>query len=115
MGPGHGRLRDASGRVGAGTTKGGDMPICRIVETGATPEQYDQVTARLGIGDRPPPGAQLHVAVVTDNGTIRVLEVWDSRDEAEQFTERVRGAREEVGMTDQPSIAYMDVHRVLQA
>jgi hypothetical protein len=91
------------------------MAICRIVETGATPEQYDQVSERLGIGDSPPPGAQFHVAAVGDGGTIRVLEVWDSRNEAEQFGDRVRAARGEVGLTGQPSIAYMDVHRLLKA
>jgi hypothetical protein len=36
--------------------------------------------------------------------------VWDSREEAERFTERVRAAREEVGVPGPPSIAYMDVH-----
>jgi hypothetical protein len=91
------------------------MSICRVIETGATPEQYDQVTERLGIGDSPPPGARFHLAAVADDGTIRVLEAWDSRDQAEQFTERVRAAREEVGVTGQPSITYMDVHRFLQA
>jgi hypothetical protein len=89
-----------------------DMAICRMIETGARPEQYDQVTERLGIGDSPPPGAQLHVAALADDGTIRVVEVWDSRDQAEQFTERVRSARQEVGVTGQPSIAYLDVHAV---
>ncbi|HEV3283505.1 MAG TPA: hypothetical protein VG010_04820 [Solirubrobacteraceae bacterium] len=86
------------------------MAVCRIIETRAIPAQYDQVTELLGIGDGPPPGAQLHVAAVADDGTIRVLEVWDSREEAERFTERVRAAREEVGVPGPPSIAYMDVH-----
>ena len=42
------------------------MSICRIVETGATPEQYDQVTERLGVGESPPPGAELHLAALAD-------------------------------------------------
>jgi hypothetical protein len=91
------------------------MAICRIIETGATPEQYDQVSERLGIGDSTPPGAQVHVAALGDGGTIRIVEVWDSRDQAEQFTERIRAAREEVGVTAPPSITYMDVHRFAQA
>lgn len=89
------------------------MAICRIIETGAIPEQYDQVTERLGIGDSPPPGGQLHIAALGDDGKIRVLEVWDSRDEAEQFSERVRAARAEVGVEGQPSITYFDVHNLL--
>ncbi len=91
------------------------MAICRIIQTGAKPEQYDQVTERLGIGESPPPGAELHIAAVADDGTVRVIEVWGSRDEAERFTERVRAAREEVGVSGQPSITYMDVHRLLRA
>lgn len=91
------------------------MAVCRIIETGATPEQYEQVSERLGIGDSTPPGAQLHVAAVGDDGKIRVLEVWDSRDQAEAFTGRVRAAREELGVTTQPPITYMDVHRLLLA
>jgi hypothetical protein len=91
------------------------MAICRIIETGATPEQYDQVTERLGIGDSPPAGAQLHAAAIAGDGKIRVLEVWDSRDQAEQFTERVIAARQEAGVTQQPSITYMEVHNLLQA
>ncbi|TMK41411.1 MAG: hypothetical protein E6G56_04150 [Actinobacteria bacterium] len=86
------------------------MAICRVIETGASPEQYDEVSERLGLGESAPPGAQLHIGAVGDDGKIRVVEVWDSRDEAEQFTERVRAAREEVGVGGQPSITYMDVH-----
>jgi hypothetical protein len=73
------------------------------------------VTERLGLGDSPPPGAQFHLAGLAESGKIRILELWDSRDQAEQFTERVRAAREEVGVTGQPSITYMDVHRLLRA
>lgn len=91
------------------------MAICRIIETGATPEQYDRVSEHIGVGDDPPPGAQFHVAAVTDDGTIRVLEVWDSRDQAEQFTERILAGRAELGVTGQPSITYMDVHNLLTA
>jgi hypothetical protein len=91
------------------------MAICRIIQTGATPEQYDQVTERLGTGESPPPGADLHIAAVAEDGTVRVIEVWGSRDAAEQFTERVRRARAEVGVSGQPSITYMDVHRLLRA
>jgi hypothetical protein len=91
------------------------MSVCRIIDTAATPEQYDQVTERLGLGDSPPPGAQFHVAAIADDGTIRVLEVWDSHDQAEQFTEKVRAARENVGVTGPPTITYMDVHRFARA
>ncbi len=89
------------------------MAICRIIQTGATPEQYDQVSERIGMGDSPPPGAQFHVAALAEDGTIRVLEIWDSREQAEQFTERVLAGRAELGVTTEPSMTYLDVHRLL--
>jgi hypothetical protein len=91
------------------------MAICRIIETGATPEQYDQVSERLEMGDGAPSGAEIHVAALGEDGTIRILELWDSREQADQFTDRVRAAREEVGMSAPPSITYMDVHKVRRA
>ena len=33
------------------------MAICRIIETGATPQQYDQVRSKLGVEDNPPQAA----------------------------------------------------------
>ena len=32
------------------------MAICRIMDTGATPEQHEAMRAALGVGDEPPPG-----------------------------------------------------------
>lgn len=91
------------------------MAICRIIETGATPQQYDRVSERIGMGDDPPPGSQLHLAGVAEDGTVRVIEIWDSREQAELFTERIRAARAELGVTGQPTITYMDVHSLRRA
>ena len=89
------------------------MAICRIIETGRTPEEYDQLRAKLGIGDGPPPGATLHIAARGDDGRIRVIEVWDSRENAEEFGQRVRAAREEAGFgAEMPPITYFDVHNL---
>lgn len=91
------------------------MAISRIVETGATPEQYDQVRSRLGVGDSPPPGASLHIAALGEDGKIRVIEVWDSREQAEEFGEKVRAVRQEIGVEGQPDIHYFEVHNLQQA
>jgi alkanesulfonate monooxygenase SsuD/methylene tetrahydromethanopterin reductase-like flavin-dependent oxidoreductase (luciferase family) len=92
------------------------MAICRIIETGATPEQYDRVSESLGVGDSPPPGASLHVAARSDDGTIRIVEVWDSRQQAEEFGEKVRAARQAAGADgNEPTITYLEVHKVIQA
>jgi hypothetical protein len=91
------------------------MAICRMIETGATPEQYDQVRSRLGTGDSPPPGASLHIGALGEDGKIRVIEVWDSREQAEEFGEKVRGIRQELGFEGQPEIQYFEVHNLTQA
>lgn len=95
--------------------KEGYVAIARIVETRITPEEYEQMRERLGIGDTPPPGGQFHVAALGENGKIRIVEVWDSRDEAEAWQEKVASARNEAGFGDSPPmIEYMEVHRVVQ-
>jgi hypothetical protein len=93
------------------------MAICRIVDTGATPEQYDQVRAQVSAGDSPPPGSQLHLAARGEDGNIRVIDVWDTREQAEAFTEKVRAAREELGIgrSSPPQITYLEVHRLTTA
>jgi hypothetical protein len=91
------------------------VAICRIIETGRTPEEYDQVRQKVGIGQSPPPGATLHIAARGDDGKIRVIEVWDSREEAEAFGEKVMAAREELGFGGgRPPLTYLELHSLLQ-
>ena len=91
------------------------MAIARIIETGITTEEYDQMRERLGIGDSPPAGGVFHVAAVGDGGKIRVIEVWDSREEAEAWGEKVNAEREKAGIGGgPPSIEYLDVHSVVK-
>jgi hypothetical protein len=91
------------------------MAICRIIETGATPEQYQQVREHLGVTENPPPGGQLHIAAKADDGTIRVIEVWDSREEAETFSARVMAARKMlgVGQAGPPPMEYLQLHTLM--
>jgi hypothetical protein len=91
------------------------MAICRIIETGRTPEEYDQVREKVGIGDTPPAGGKLHIAARGDDGKIRVIEVWDSREEAEAFGQTVMAARQELGFGgERPPMTYLEVHKLLQ-
>jgi hypothetical protein len=95
--------------------KEGYVAIARIVETRITPEEYEQMRERLGMGDAPPPGGQFHVAALGEDGKIRIVEVWDSREEAEAWAEKVAAARNEAGFGGgPPMIEYLDVHRVVQ-
>ena len=93
------------------------MTICRIIETGATPEQYEQVRSKLGVDESPPPGGLIHIAAKGENGTIRVIEVWETRDQAEEWGDKVRATREELGIggTTPPQITFLEVQRVMTA
>jgi hypothetical protein len=92
-----------------------EMATARFVETGITPDEYDQMRETLGIGDTPPAGGVFHAAAIGEDGKIRVFEVWDSREQAEAWGEKVMAARTEAGFGDgPPSIEYLDVHRVVQ-
>ena len=91
------------------------MAICRIIETGRTPEEYDQIRTKVGDDDSPPPGATLHIAARGEDGKIRVIEVWDSREQAEEFGKKVTAAREEAGFGgDTPPITYFELHKLVQ-
>ncbi len=91
------------------------MATARIVETRITPEEYDQMRERLGVDDTPPPGGLVHVAALGDDGKMRVFEVWDSREQAEAWGEKVRAARTQAGFGDgPPTIEYLEVHSIVQ-
>ena len=63
------------------------MATARFVQTGITPDEYDQMREKLGVGDAPPAGGVFHAAAVGEDGKIRVFEVWDSREQAEAWGE----------------------------
>ncbi len=92
------------------------MPICRVNKTGVTPDQYEQLRSHLGIDDTPPPGGLIHIAAKGDDGTIRIVEVWEAREHAEAWGEKVRAARQELGIEGAPpQITYFEVQRVITA
>ena len=91
------------------------MAIARIIETRITPDEYDQMRERLGMGDTPPPGGAFHVAALGEDGKVRIVEVWDSREQAEAWGEKVAAARKEAGFGDGPPvIEYLEVHNIVQ-
>jgi hypothetical protein len=84
--------------------------VCRIVKTNATPEEYDSIFEKVSTGAPSTAGRTLHVAAVGEDGKIHVIEVWESRSEAEAFGEAVRAAREELGIAEPASMSLLDVH-----
>ena len=91
------------------------VATARFVKTGITPGEYDVMREKLGVGDTPPAGGVFHAAAVGEDGKIRVFEVWDSREQAEAWGEKVMAVRMEAGFGDgPPSIEYLEVHRIVQ-
>ena len=82
--------------------------ICRIYDVpGATVEQYDQVSDKLG-SDKPD-GVHAHIAGASDGG-IRVIEVWDSTDHIDRYMQSgLAEAMQEAGIP-QPTITDFEVH-----
>jgi hypothetical protein len=93
------------------------MAVCRIIETGSSPEEYEQVRARLGVdaGESPPSGALVHIAAIGEDGKVSIIEVWETQGQAEEWGEKVRATRQELGIGDSspPAITYLDAHRVM--
>jgi len=86
------------------------MAVCRIVETNATPEEYDSIFEKVSTIGATTASRTLHIAAVGDDGKIRVIEVWDSRSDAEAFGEAVRNAREDLGIAEPASMSLLEVH-----
>jgi hypothetical protein len=64
---------------------------------GVGAEQYDAVNQKLNVQGDPPGGLVAHFAGQGPNGRWRIVEVWDSRDQFDQFNrERLTPAIEEI-------------------
>ena len=92
------------------------MAIGVILEfPGATLEQYDQVIEKMGLspGGPTPPGALFHWVTATEDG-IRVIDVWETREQFDQFAqEQIGPYTQEVGIPGPPKASYHEVHNHL--
>jgi hypothetical protein len=79
---------------------------------GVTKDQYNQVMRILDLDKTPPAGGIIHVAGFTD-GTLHVLDVWESQAAFERFQkDRLVGAVLKAGITSPPKVKYFPVHNV---
>ena len=79
---------------------------------GVTPDQYEAARAKVRWEEDVPQGAQFHVAGF-DGGALRVLDIWDSREDFERFVEqRLMPGVREVGIEGDPDVLYYPVHAV---
>jgi hypothetical protein len=91
------------------------MAVLISMEFPATTDQYDQVNE--AIGEEPPDGLMVHTATDMD-GTMRIVDVWESADKFAAFGERLGPAVEAVlgagGPGPQPEIQELhnlEVHQ----
>ena len=72
-------------------------------------EGYDAVREKLGL--EKPAGGIFHVAGPSPNGGWRVIEVWESEEDAKRFVkERLMPAFEAVGTAPPPPPQFWPVH-----
>jgi hypothetical protein len=84
---------------------------------GATLDQYEQVIAKMGFthGGKGAPSSLFHWVAATPDG-IRVVDVWESKDESERFAqEQIGPYTAEAGIPAPPEVTYTDVHNYLTA
>ncbi|HWG21399.1 MAG TPA: hypothetical protein VG225_12785 [Terracidiphilus sp.] len=82
---------------------------------GGTLAQYDEVVKKMGFRPQGPgaPGGLFHWVAKTDAG-IRVVDVWETRDQFEKFSaEKVRPLTAEVGIPEPSNVTFFEVHNYL--
>ena len=89
------------------------MAIAMMVDNpGGSQEIYDRVREQLGL--EKPAGGIFHVAGPSPTGVWRVVEVWESEEEAKRFvTERLLPAFEAVGAPAPPPPQFWPVHKYM--
>jgi len=93
--------------------------IVTTTMAGPTLEQYDAVNAALETRGNPPDGLIAHTGAMVD-GVLQVLDIWDSRQQAEAFHEgRLHAALVEVlgeqtlASGPAPSRTYVELHDIV--
>ena len=94
------------------------MAVAVVLEfKNGTLEQYDQVIERMGFerGGPGPEGALFHWVAAVDDG-IRVTDVWQTREQFQQFADtKIGPITQEVGIQGPPEITMYEVHNYLTA
>jgi hypothetical protein len=92
------------------------MAVAVTVEFEGSLDQYDQVVEKMGFspGGAGAPGGLFHWVTPTDGG-FRVTDVWETREQFEQFSEEKIGPlSQEVGLGP-PTVTFYEVHNHLTA
>lgn len=83
--------------------------LVRFIPSGMTSEQYNSVGQKLQEdGNWPPPGLLAHVCFGRP-GDLRVSEVWESREQQEQFGEKLMPVLEAQNIAMGAEPEFLDV------
>jgi len=83
--------------------------------SGGTLAQYDEVIQKMGFRPGGPgaPGGLFHWVAKTDGG-IRIVDVWETREQFEKFSnEKIRPISAEVGVPAASKVTFFQVHNYL--
>jgi hypothetical protein len=87
--------------------------LIRFAPASLTAAQYDESVRKLEAnGDFPADGLDYHVCFGSE-GSLRVSEIWDSKEQLDAFGERLMPVLSEVGIDPgQPEL--MDIHNIIK-
>jgi hypothetical protein len=81
---------------------------------GLTAEKYDETMPRVeAAGEFPPDGLDLHVAFSAD-GSFRVSEIWDSKEQFEKFGQRLMPILTESGVELAGPPEVLEIHNIIR-
>ena len=87
--------------------------LIRFTPVSVTAQQYDETIRRLEeAADFPPEGLEYHVCFGSDE-SIRVSEIWDSREQLEAFGERLMPLLAEMGI-DPGEPEVVEIHNIVR-
>jgi hypothetical protein len=91
------------------------MAVAMLIDNpNGSQEIYEQLRERIGLDK--PAGGIFHVAGPSPNGGWRVIEIWESEEDAKRFlAERLGPAAEAVGTPPPPPPELWPVHNYMTA
>ena len=88
--------------------------VARFNPTNLTAEKYDESIRRLKeAGAFPPDGLDYHVCFGSE-GSMRVSEIWDSREQMQNFGERLMPLLADVGIEFSGDPEIFEVHNIVK-
>jgi hypothetical protein len=87
--------------------------LVRFTPANVTTQQYDESLRRLEeAGGWPPDGLEYHVAFGPD-GSLRVSEIWDTREQWEEFGKRLMPLLADIGIEPgEPEL--LEIHNIVK-